>query len=87
MAFEIKTGQNAATSDEEVRGRIDNYEISNANLMPVGDGTMFLAVNSEIRKQMMQNEATFTRHPLLARASACRYRDFLHLPSGRTRSP
>lgn len=57
VAFpEIKQDKRSYFGLVKVRGRIDNYEISNANLMPVGDGTMFLAVNSEIRKQIGKNE-------------------------------
>ena len=57
MAFpEIKQDKRSYFGLVKVRGRIDNYEISNANLMPVGDGSMFLAVNAEIRKQIGKNE-------------------------------
>lgn len=35
-----------------VRGTIDGYEISKYNLMPMGNGTLFLAVRAEIRKKI-----------------------------------
>ncbi len=36
----------------KVRGSIDSYEIKNYNLMPMGNGTLFLPVRSEIRKKI-----------------------------------
>ena len=36
----------------KVRGSIDSYEIKNYNLMPMGNGTLFLPVKSEIRKKI-----------------------------------
>jgi hypothetical protein len=34
----------------KVSGSIDNFEIKNYHLMPMGDGTLFLPVKGEIRK-------------------------------------
>jgi hypothetical protein len=34
----------------KIRGKIDAYEFSNAHLVPLGNGNVFLAVKSEIRR-------------------------------------
>lgn len=36
----------------DVKGSIDNYQITKAKLMPLGGGKLFLPVKSEIRKQI-----------------------------------
>ena len=36
----------------KVRGKIDDYELSNVSLMPLGNGHIFLAVKTEIRKKI-----------------------------------
>ena len=36
----------------KVRGSIDSYEINNYHLMPMGNGTLFLPVKTEIRKSI-----------------------------------
>lgn len=36
----------------KVYGKIDDYEFSNVNLMPIGNGHLGLAVKSEIRKKI-----------------------------------
>lgn len=40
----------------KVRGTIDGYEIKKYSLMPMGDGTLFLPVRSEIRKKINKHE-------------------------------
>jgi len=40
----------------KVRGTIDGYEIKKYSLMPMGNGTLFLAVRVEIRKKIKKNE-------------------------------
>jgi hypothetical protein len=40
----------------KVRGLIDNYEIANYHLMPMGNGILFLPVKAEIRKKIGKNE-------------------------------
>jgi len=42
----------------KVRGTIDGYEIKKYNLMPMGDGMLFLAVRAEIRKKINKKLAT-----------------------------
>lgn len=39
----------------KVRGTIDGYEIRKYSLMPMGDGTLFLAVRADIRKQIKKS--------------------------------
>jgi len=40
----------------KVKGTIDNYEISDYHLMPMGNGILFLPVKAEIRKIIGKNE-------------------------------
>jgi hypothetical protein len=40
----------------KVRGTIDGYEIKKYNLMPMGNGMLFLAVKAEIRKRIKKKE-------------------------------
>jgi hypothetical protein len=40
----------------KVRGSIDGYEIANYHLMPMGNGTLFMPVKSDIRKKIGKNE-------------------------------
>ena len=48
----------------KVRGRIDNYEIKKFNLMPMGNGQLFLSVRAEIRKAI-KKQAGDTVHIVL----------------------
>ncbi|GAB6123769.1 YdeI/OmpD-associated family protein [Dysgonomonas termitidis] len=36
----------------KVMGKIDNYKFSNVRLLPLGNGHLFLAVNSELRRKI-----------------------------------
>ena len=47
-----------------VKGTIDNYEISQYNLMPAGNGRLFLPIKTEIRKKI-RKEAGHTIHIIL----------------------
>ena len=40
----------------KVRGTIDDYEIANYHLMPMGNGVLFLPVKAEIRKKIGKKE-------------------------------
>ena len=40
----------------KVRGSIDGYEIKHYNLMPMGNGQLFLPVKASIRKQIKKQE-------------------------------
>lgn len=40
----------------KVKGTIDDYEIANYHLMPMGNGILFLPVKAEIRKKIGKNE-------------------------------
>jgi hypothetical protein len=48
----------------KVRGAIDGYEIKKYNLMPMGNGMLFLAVRAEIRKKIKKKEGD-TIHVIL----------------------
>jgi hypothetical protein len=39
-----------------VRGSIDNFEIKNCHLMPMGNGKLFLPVKADIRKKICKKE-------------------------------
>lgn len=41
---------------KKVRGYIDDYEIKNFHLMPLGNGQLFLPVKAEIRKKIHKEE-------------------------------
>ena len=45
----------------KVKGKIDDYEFSSSHLMPLGNGNVFLAVKSAIRKKI-QKQAGDTVH-------------------------
>jgi hypothetical protein len=50
----------------KVKGSIDGYEIRRCHLMPMGEGKLFLAVKSEIRKRIRKKEGdsiTVTLYP------------------------
>lgn len=49
----------------KIRGKIDDYELSNVHLMPLGNGNVFLAVKSEIRKNI-KKQAGDTVHIILS---------------------
>lgn len=53
---EIEPDKHAHFGWVRVRGSIDNYEIGNYHLMPMGNGKMFLPVKSEIRKKIGKKE-------------------------------
>jgi hypothetical protein len=40
----------------KVKGTIDDYEISNYHLMPMGNGILFFPVKAEIRKKIGKND-------------------------------
>lgn len=48
----------------KVKGKIDDYEFSNSHLMPLGNGSIFLAVKTEIRKKI-KKQAGDTVHIIL----------------------
>lgn len=49
-----------------VRGLIDNFEIKNYHLMPMGNGNLFLPVKSEIRKAIGKKEGDYVQVVLFA---------------------
>ncbi|MFZ4726682.1 MAG: DUF1905 domain-containing protein, partial [Paludibacter sp.] len=53
---EIQQDKHAHFGLVKVKGTIDNYEIENYHLMPMGNGLLLLPVKSEIRKKIGKNE-------------------------------
>lgn len=49
-----------------VKGTIDNYEIKNYNLMPMGNGKLFLPVKAEIRKKINKQAGDYVQVTLFA---------------------
>ncbi|RAK02922.1 bacteriocin resistance YdeI/OmpD-like protein [Larkinella arboricola] len=49
---EVKPDKKSYFNWVKVKGRIDEYELKNCQLMPLGNGQLFLAVKAEIRKQI-----------------------------------
>lgn len=49
-----------------VRGTIDNYEIKNYHLMPMGNGKLFLPVKADIRKKIKKQAGDSVRVTLFA---------------------
>jgi len=49
-----------------VRGTIDNFEIKNYNLMPMGNGKLFLPVKADIRKKIKKQVGDYVRITLFA---------------------
>lgn len=45
----------------KVKGFIDTYEIKSYNLMPFGNGKLFLPVKAEIRKKIKKEEGDYVR--------------------------
>lgn len=58
---EITQDKNAYFGLQKVRGTIDDYEITNFHLMPMGNGVLFLPVRAEIRKKIGKNEGDWVR--------------------------
>lgn len=50
----------------KVRGWIDNFEIKNYKLMPMGNGKLFLPVKAEIRKKIAKKEGDWVNIVLYA---------------------
>jgi len=44
-----------------VKGSIDNYKFKNYNLMPMGNGKLFLPVKAEIRKKIGKSEGDIVK--------------------------
>jgi hypothetical protein len=53
---EILQNKNTPFGWVRVRGTVDNFEIRNYNLQPMGNGTLFLPVKTNIRKAINKKE-------------------------------
>lgn len=56
---EIVQNKNKTFGWVRVRGTIDQFEIKNYNLQPMGNGNLFLPVKSEIRKKIRKEEGDY----------------------------
>ncbi|KAB1157971.1 DUF1905 domain-containing protein [Flavobacterium luteum] len=56
---EIEQSKNTPFGWVRVRGTIDNFEIKNYNLQPMGNGNLFLPVKAEIRKKINKKEGDY----------------------------
>lgn len=63
---EIMQNSNTPFGWVRVRGTIDDFEISNYNLQPMGNGNLFLPVKAEIRKKISKKEGDFVHITLFA---------------------
>lgn len=51
----------------KVKGTIDDYEINDYHLMPMGNGILFLPVKAEIRKKIGKNEGDWVHIKLYSK--------------------
>lgn len=63
---EILPSKHAHFGCVRVRETIDSYEISNYNLMPMGNGKLFLPIKAEIRKKINKRAGDYVRVTLFA---------------------
>ena len=63
---EILQNKNTPFGWIRVRGTIDNFEIRNYNLQPMGNGNLFLPIKAKIRKEIKKKEGDFVRIILFA---------------------
>lgn len=63
---EIAPSKNTPFGWVRVRGAIDDFEIKNYNLQPMGNGTLFLPVKAEIRKKIDKKEGDYVHVVLFA---------------------
>lgn len=63
---EIKQDKKAPFGWVKVKGFIDDYEIKNFRLMPMGNGKLFLSVKAEIRKKIGKKEGDWIKVVLYA---------------------
>ena len=63
---EIIQSKNTPFGWVRVRGTIDNFEIKNYNLQPMGNGILFMPVKAEIRKRINKKSGDFVHITLFA---------------------
>ena len=63
---EIVQNKNTSFGWVRIRGIIDNFEIKNYNLQPMGNGNLFLPVKAEIRKKINKKEGDYVHIVLFA---------------------
>ncbi|MEA1785283.1 YdeI/OmpD-associated family protein [Arenibacter sp. GZD96] len=63
---EILPDKNAPFGWVRVRGTIDDFEIKNYHLMPMGNGKLFLPVKADIRKKLRKQAGDYVHVTLYA---------------------
>ncbi len=63
---EIKQSKKVPFGWVKVKGFIDDYEVKNFRLMPMGNGMLFLSVKAEIRKAIGKKEGDWIKVVLYA---------------------
>ncbi len=63
---ELKAEKRSWFGMSKVRGSIDSFEIADYNLMPFGNGSLFLPVKSEIRKKIGKSEGDWVHVTLFS---------------------
>lgn len=63
---EVPSSKHSPFGWVRVRGKIDDFEIKNYNLMPMGNGHLFLPVRAEIRKKIKKGAGDYVRVTLFA---------------------
>jgi hypothetical protein len=58
---QIRQDKKAPFGWVKVKGHIDDYEIKNYRLMPMGNGKLFLPVKAEIRKKIGKKEGDWVK--------------------------
>ena len=58
---ELPSGKKNHFGMQKVRGYIDDYEVEQFHLMPLGKGKLFIAVKAEIRKAIKKNAGDWVK--------------------------
>lgn len=76
---EITTHKNTPFGWVKVRGKIDEFEIKDYHLMPLGNGNLFLPVKAEIRRKIGKKEGDHVHVILYEDNSPIEIPEELHL--------
>lgn len=63
---EVLQDKHSAFGWIKVKGQIDDFEIKNSKLMPMGNGKLFLPIKAEIRKKIGKKEGDWVKVILFA---------------------
>ena len=76
--FGIKPDKSTPFNWTVVSGFIDEIRLSHVKLMPMGDGTLFLPVNKELRKKLGKKEGDSVRLILWSEHGTYKIPDWIH---------